>query len=39
MRPVRAIEVCTDVVDPVPVAAFWGALHGYTTTDDPADAG
>jgi predicted enzyme related to lactoylglutathione lyase len=34
MRPVRAVEVCIDVVDPGPVAAFWGDLLGYTTTDD-----
>ena len=34
MRTVRSVEVCIDVVDPRPVAAFWCGLLGYTTDDD-----
>jgi Glyoxalase-like domain len=34
VKPVRAVEVCIDVVDPGPVAAFWAAFLGYATTDD-----
>ena len=30
---VRAVELCIDVVDPQPVAEFWMALLGYSTTD------
>ena len=37
MRPVRAVEVCVDVVDPRPVADFWSALLGYSVDGD-ADA-
>jgi hypothetical protein len=33
--PVRAVEVCIDVVDPRPVVAFWSALLGYRSSDDP----
>lgn len=34
MKPVRSVEVCIDVVDPRPVAAFWSALLDYTCSDD-----
>lgn len=34
MRPVRSVELAIDVVEPRPVAEFWTALLGYSTTDD-----
>lgn len=37
MQPIRSFEICIDVVDPAPVAAFWTSLLGYTTSDGPAD--
>lgn len=37
MAPIRSFEICVDVVDPAPVAAFWSAFLGYSTTDDPND--
>ena len=35
LRPVRSIELCIDVVDPRPVAAFWTRFLGYTVAGDP----
>ncbi|MCU1395139.1 MAG: glyoxalase/bleomycin resistance protein/dioxygenase [Ilumatobacteraceae bacterium] len=37
MKPVRAVEVCIDVVEPEPVATFWSAFLGYTASG-PLDA-
>jgi predicted enzyme related to lactoylglutathione lyase len=34
MRPVRAVEVCVDVLDPRPVVAFWSELLGYRAEGD-----
>jgi hypothetical protein len=34
VRPARAVEVCIDVLDPRPVAAFWSALLGYRAEGD-----
>lgn len=35
MKPIRSFEICIDVVEATPVAAFWSALLGYETTDEP----
>ena len=37
MKPIRAVEVCIDVVDPRPVAEFWGAFLGYQHRDNLDD--
>ena len=34
MKPIRAVEICVDVVDPRPVARFWTEFLGYSTSDD-----
>jgi hypothetical protein len=34
VKPVRAVEICIDVLDPRPVALFWTALLGYAVEDD-----
>jgi hypothetical protein len=33
MQPIRSFEICLDVVEPAPVAAFWTEFLGYTTAD------
>ena len=37
MKPIRAVEVCIDVVDPRPVAEFWAAFLGYEHRDNLDD--
>lgn len=34
MGPIRAVEVCIDVVDSRAVAEFWTQFLGYTAVDD-----
>jgi hypothetical protein len=34
VNPVRAVEVCVDVIDPRPVAEFWVGLLGYRVRGD-----
>ena len=35
VRPVRAVEVCLDVNDPVAASTFWCELLGYAVDGDP----
>jgi Glyoxalase-like domain len=37
MLPVRGVEVSIDVIDPRPVATFWGDLLGYEAEGDLDD--
>lgn len=34
MKPVRAVEVCIDVLEPRPVAEFWAKFLGYRVAGD-----